>query len=99
MAGGDPTASDELVVSGTTGNDAISYTLSDTVGAGSVAITGSATVNFTTTESLVLEAKVAQTASRFTSPTGRRTTVTPAPTPTRARLCPKVLELVQVQCH
>ncbi len=77
VAGGDPTASDELVVSGTTGNDAINYSLSDTVGAGSVAITGSATVNFTTTESLVIDGQGGTDNLTVTSPTGRRTTVTP----------------------
>ena len=46
--GGDPTASDELVVSGTSGNETINYAVSNTVGAGSVTITGAPTVNFTT---------------------------------------------------
>ncbi len=45
VAGGDPTASDELVVNGTAGADAFNYLVSDTIGSGSVAVAGSATVN------------------------------------------------------
>ncbi|MFO0943474.1 MAG: dockerin type I domain-containing protein [Pirellulales bacterium] len=79
VAGGDPTASDELVVSGTTGNDVINYTTSNTVGSGSVAITGSATVNFTTTEALVIDGVGGTDNLTVTTPAGvgHRTTVTP----------------------
>lgn len=55
VAGGDPTASDELVVNGTTGNDAILFTPTSP-DAGSVAIAGAPTVTFTTTESVVINA-------------------------------------------
>jgi Ca2+-binding RTX toxin-like protein len=75
--GGDPTASDALVVNGTAGNDAINYNVSDTVGAGSVAITGAPVVNFTTTEALHIEGQGGTDALTVTSPTGHRTTVTP----------------------
>ena len=77
VAGGDPTASDELVVSGTTGNDTINYTTSNTVGSGSVAITGAATINFTTTEALVIDGLGGTDNLTVTSPSGHRTTVTP----------------------
>ncbi len=79
VAGGDPTASDELVVSGTTGNDVFNYTTSNTVGSGSVAITGSATVNFTTTEALVIDGLGGTDSLTVTTPAGvgHRTTVTP----------------------
>ncbi len=53
--GGQPTASDELIVNGTAGNDTIFFTPTDP-DAGSVAITGSPTVNFTTTESVIINA-------------------------------------------
>lgn len=77
VEGNDPTASDKLVLSGTTGNDVINYSVSNTVGAGSVAITGSATVNFTTTESLVIDGQGGTDNLTVTSPTGHRVTVTP----------------------
>ncbi len=77
VAGGDPTASDELVVSGTTGNNTINYLVSSTVGAGAVAIAGSAVVNFVTTESLVIDGQGGTDNLTVTSPTGHRTTVTP----------------------
>ena len=50
--GGDPTASDTVIVNGTVGNDTVGYNPSATVGAGSVTITGAPTVNFTTTEAV-----------------------------------------------
>ena len=75
--GGDPTASDELVVSGTGGNDTINYAVSNTVGAGSVTITGAPTVNFTTTESLVIDGQGGTDNLTVTSPTGHRVTITP----------------------
>ena len=77
VAGGDPTASDELVVSGTTGNNVINYLVSNTVGSGAVAIAGSAIVNFTTTESLVIDGQGGTDNLTVTSPSGHRTTVTP----------------------
>lgn len=77
VAGGDPTASDELVVSGSAGNDTINYNVSNTVGAGSVAITGAPLVNFVTTESLHIEGLGGTDALTVTSPTGHRKTVTP----------------------
>ena len=77
VAGGDPTASDELVVSGSAGNDAINYTTSNTVGSGSVAITGAPVVNFTTTESLAIDGQGGTDALTVISPSGHRTTITP----------------------
>ncbi len=77
MDGGAPTASDELIINGTGGNDVMNYAVSNTVGAGSVAITGSATVNFTTTESLVIDGQGGTDSLTVTSPSGHRTTVTP----------------------
>ncbi len=78
--GGDPTASDELVVSGSAGNDAINYNVSDTVGSGSVVIAGAPIVNFATTESLFIDGQGGTDALTVTSPSARRTTVTPGAT-------------------
>jgi Ca2+-binding RTX toxin-like protein len=55
VSGGDPTASDELVVTGKSATEAIAFTPSG-VDAGTVVIGGAPVVNFTTTESLVIDA-------------------------------------------
>ncbi len=83
VAGGDPTASDELVVSGTTGNDAFNYTVSNSVGSGSVAVAGAPIINFATTESLVIDGQGGTDALTVTTPVGpgHRTTVTPGASP------------------
>lgn len=49
VTGGDPTASDTLLVNGTTGADVVTFSPL-TAGAGSVAITGLPLINFNTTE-------------------------------------------------
>ncbi len=51
--GGDPTASDTLIVNGTAGSDTIEYMPSG-VGNGSISIGGLPTVNFATTEHLII---------------------------------------------
>ena len=82
VAGGNPTTGDELVVSGSSGNDVILYTTSDTVGSGSVAITGAPVVNFTTTESLVLDGLGGTDNLTHTTPVGgHRETFTPGTGP------------------
>jgi len=53
--GGDPTASDKLIVNGNATANVIGYNPSDTIGAGNVTITGAPTVNFTTTEAVVID--------------------------------------------
>jgi Ca2+-binding RTX toxin-like protein len=80
--GGDPTASDELIVNGTTGNNNITYTTSDTIGSGTVAIVGSATVNFTTVESLTIDGQGgSDTLTHATPAGGHRNTFTPGTSP------------------
>ena len=80
--GGDPTASDILIVNGSTGNNAITYTTSDTIGSGSVAIAGFATVDFTTVESLVIDGQGGTDDLTFATPAGgHRDTFTPGTSP------------------
>ncbi len=55
VVGGEPTASDELIVNGTDGNDNIIFTPTDP-DTGSVAVNAAPIVNFTTTESVVINA-------------------------------------------
>src|SRR5262249_6796680 len=50
--GQDPTASDTLIVNGTTGQDTVGYAPSATIGAGAVTVNALPTVNFTTIEHL-----------------------------------------------
>ncbi len=78
VAGGDPNASDELVVNGTVGNDTINYLVSNTVGSGAVQVTGAPVVNFVTTESLIIDGLGGTDPLTVTSPAGgHRVTVTP----------------------
>ncbi len=78
VAGGDPNASDELVVNGTAGNDTINYLVSNTIGSGAVQVTGAPVVNFVTTESLVIDGLGGTDPLTVTSPPGgHRVTVTP----------------------
>ena len=70
VIGGDPTASDELIVNGTAGTDTINYTTSDTVGSGSVAITGAPTVAFTTVEALTIDGQGGTDTLAITTPVG-----------------------------
>ncbi len=66
--GGDPTASDELVVTASPASETIVYapTASDT---GSVTVAGSPVVNFTTTESVVIDGRGGDDALWYVSPT------------------------------
>ena len=82
VAGGTQRQSDELIVTGTTAADAINYTTSDTQGSGSVAITGAPTVNFTTTESLVIDGQGGGDTLTVTTPgTAHIDTYTPGTAP------------------
>ncbi len=54
VRGNDPTASDTLIVNGTSGQDDIDYR-PDTLGSGSVNVNSNPTINFTTIESLVID--------------------------------------------
>ncbi len=79
--GGDPTASDTLIINGTTGNDTIGYTPSSTVGSGTVTRTGAPTVTFTTVEGLTIDGQGGTDALTVTNTVGRRVTYTPGSAP------------------
>jgi Ca2+-binding RTX toxin-like protein len=67
--GGDPTASDELVVTASAASETITYapTAAD---AGSVTVAGSPVVNFTTTESVVIDGRGGGDSLTVETPTG-----------------------------
>ena len=69
VSGGDPTASDKLIVTGTSGNDTIGYNPTG-IGIGSVTIAGLPTVNFTTTESVVIDGNGGTDTLTHTTPAG-----------------------------
>ncbi|HUG70264.1 MAG TPA: CHRD domain-containing protein, partial [Pirellulaceae bacterium] len=68
--GGDPTANDTVIVNGTAGADAIDFRPTG-VDAGSVSITGSPVVNFTTTEHVTINGQGGNDALTVTTPTGQ----------------------------
>ncbi len=74
--GGDATDSDQVIVNGTAGNDTINYLLSDTLGAGAVTV-GALTINFVSSESLVIDGRGGVDNLTITSPSSHRTTFTP----------------------
>ncbi len=79
--GGDPTASDTLIVNGTSAANTIGYTPSTTIGAGTVTITSLPTVNFTTVEQLKIDGQGGGDALTVTTPSGFDTdTYTPGAT-------------------
>ncbi len=68
--GGDPTASDTLVVNGTTGGDTIGYNPSATLGSGFVTVNALPVVNFTTIEAVVIDGQGGTDALTSTTPAG-----------------------------
>lgn len=68
--GNDPTASDTLIVNGTTGSDTINYSPSATIGSGSVQVNAEPTINFTTMESVVVDGQGGNDALTVTTPAG-----------------------------
>ncbi len=71
--GGDPTASDMLIVNGTTGTDAINYSPSLTIGSGTVQVNALPTVFFTTVEQLKIDGQGGNDALTVTTPAGADT--------------------------
>ncbi len=68
IIGNDPTASDKLIVNGTSGFDTINYKPSATIGAGSVQVNALPTVFFTTIESLVIDGQGGNDQLTYTTP-------------------------------
>lgn len=81
VQGGDPTASDKLIVTATIGNHVIGYNPSSTLGSGSVTITGSPTVNFATTEHVTIDGNGGTDRLTITNPAPSRDTFTPGAAP------------------
>ena len=74
--GGDPTASDTLVVNGTTAQDTVNITPTAADG-GTVAITGLPTITFATVENLIYNGQGGSDLLTITVPAGSLTTYTP----------------------
>ncbi len=68
--GADPTASDVLIVNGTTGNDTINYSPSATIGGGTVQVNALPTVIFNTVEALTIDGQGGNDALTVTTPVG-----------------------------
>ncbi len=68
--GGDPTASDTLIVNGTTGNDTINYSPSATIGSGTVQVNALPLVTFNTIERLTIDGQRGADALTITTPAG-----------------------------
>lgn len=68
--GGDPTASDTVIVNATAGNDTITYSPSATLGAGSVAVNAAPVVNFVLTESVIVDGAGGTDDLTVATPTG-----------------------------
>jgi len=80
--GGDPTASDTLIVNGTTGTDAINYSPSTVIGSGTVQVNALPTVFFTTIEQLKIDGQGGADNLTLTTPAGNDNVIyTPGPTP------------------
>ncbi len=81
ISGGDPSDGDRLIVSGTIGNDSITYTPSNTSGSGSVTIFG-LPVNFTGTERVFFDGRGGTDSLTLATPAGgHRETYTPGSAP------------------
>ncbi|HKD36232.1 MAG TPA: hypothetical protein VKB78_05505, partial [Pirellulales bacterium] len=84
VAGNDPTASDTLVVNGTTGNDTINYAPSATFGNGSITGAAPVAISFTTIEQVKLNGQGGTDSLTYTTPDvgagGNVVTLTPGAT-------------------
>src|SRR5262249_48351484 len=67
--GGDPTASDELIVTGTTGSDTIGYTPQG-IGVGNVAVNGAPAISFANIESLTIDGQGGNDSLTHNTPPG-----------------------------
>jgi len=68
--GDDPTASDTLIVNGTSGNDTINYKPSATIGSGTVQVNALPLVTFNTIEGLIIDGQGGIDALTVTTPAG-----------------------------
>ncbi len=80
--GSDPTASDQLIVNGTSGNDAMNYSPSAAIGGGTVQVNALPTIIFNTIEGLKIDGQGGADALTLTTPAGADNVIyTPGPTP------------------
>ncbi len=79
--GGNPTASDTLIVNGTTGNDTLNYSPSATIGSGTVQVNALPLITFNTIEGLTIDGQGGNDALTVTTPGDNNVKYTPSIAP------------------